>query len=613
MVGPVLYLEMLLGGRRGRQYLFRWIYAGWLIAQFLFLFVVYRASVGLTSDRNATAIFAENFVQIFIVQQLLLLLLATPAFAAGAVTDEKTRGTLQHMLTADLTAFEIILGKLLGRSAQVAVLAMTGLPVLCFIGVFGGLHPMLLLAVIAITITPLLSLAAASLLASVWSKQTRDAVLGLYAFGALGFLLVWGSGELAGYLAKATPAGSAPGVAASFFGSLDQLLRYFNPLYILEPASGVEANLGLFVQRLLASLLAWSIIGTICFGLAVWRLRRAYLRQLEGEGKKKKAHWWTARRIDVAEEPIRWKERHVEGIAPLVWMRHIPRWLGIVAIFCLTVFVMSAILWANRPPGLTPESLYQMVTTLDVRGLRRLVVQAPASGESFFVLGVFILLFASLVVAIRCSGAVSGERERQTWEALLLTPLETRSLIRGKLWGIVGASVPYLLAYAIPAVVLAPLGGFLAILWILLWLAVTVLAMYFVGAAGMWCSVRSRSSWRSLLGTLGIGYVGGFLIWILTSPVIFIVCLIIYLLLWLLDNAYGTSTTRVVGGFANFFNTFFISTCVVLAGAFALMAWALLNYAEKWVADRERVRHWKDEPLMKARHRAVAAQRRYYR
>src|SRR5262249_3218533 len=91
MVGPVLYLEMLLGGRRGRQYLFRWIYAGWLIAQFLFLYMIYRASAGFTSDRNATALFAEGFVQVFIVQQLLLLLLATPAFAAGAVTDEKTR------------------------------------------------------------------------------------------------------------------------------------------------------------------------------------------------------------------------------------------------------------------------------------------------------------------------------------------------------------------------------------------------------------------------------------------------------------------------------------------------------------------------------------------
>lgn len=612
MVGPVLYMEMLLGSRRGRQYLFRWIYAGWLIAQFLFLYLIYRAGTGLTSDRNATAEFASHFVQIFVVQQLILLLLATPAFAAGAITDEKTRGTLQHMLTADLTAWEIVVGKLIGRSAQVAILALVGLPVLCFVGVFGGLHPVMLLTVMAITVTPLLSLSAASLLASVWSKQTRDAVLGLYAVGALGFLLVWGSGELAVYLGKATRAGAAPGLAAEVFAYLDSLLRYFNPLYVLEPAVE-ESQVGNLFHRLFASVLAWGSIGVVCFALAVWRLRRAYLRQLEGEGKKKKVHWWTARRMAVAEEPIRWKERHVEGIAPLVALRRVPRWIGIVLIFSVTTFVLVSILWANRPPGLSLEKLYQLVMTFDLRGMNELAGKGTASGEDFFVLGVLVLLIASLVVGIRCSGSVSGERERQTWEALLLTPLETRSLIRGKLWGIIGASVPYLLAYAVPAITLAPLGGFLAILWVLLWLAVTVLAMYFVGAAGMWCSVRSKTSWRSLLATLGIGYVGGFLIYLLTSPVILIVCIIIYLLLLLLDNAYGTASTRVVGGFANFFNTFFISTCVVLAGAFAIVSWALLNYAEKWVADRERIRHWKDEPLTLPRRRAVTPQRRYYR
>lgn len=28
MLGPVFYLEMLLGSRRGKQYVFRWVYGG---------------------------------------------------------------------------------------------------------------------------------------------------------------------------------------------------------------------------------------------------------------------------------------------------------------------------------------------------------------------------------------------------------------------------------------------------------------------------------------------------------------------------------------------------------------------------------------------------------
>ena len=34
-----------------------------------------------------------------------------------------------------------------------------------------------------------------------------------------------------------------------------------------------------------------------------------------------------------------------------------------------------------------------------------------------------------------------------------------------------------------------------------------------------------------------------------------------------------------------------------LALLFWLMAWLLLGDAQKWVADRERTRHWKDEPI----------------
>ena len=41
MVGPVLYLEILLGGRRGRQFAFRWIYAGWIVVQLFVLYMIY--------------------------------------------------------------------------------------------------------------------------------------------------------------------------------------------------------------------------------------------------------------------------------------------------------------------------------------------------------------------------------------------------------------------------------------------------------------------------------------------------------------------------------------------------------------------------------------------
>jgi ABC-type transport system involved in multi-copper enzyme maturation permease subunit len=204
-----------------------------------------------------------------------------------------------------------------------------------------------------------------------------------------------------------------------------------------------------------------------------------------------------------------------------------------------------------------------------------------------------VMLLAGLVIAIRCSGAVTGEREKNTWEALLLTPLETRELIRSKLWGIIGASIPYLAAYAVPALLLALVGGGIPLFWTALWLGVTVLALVFVGAAGLWCSVRSKSSWRSLLGTLGISYIGGFLIFCLTSPVLFLAALLLFVAMKIGEQMLGL---RSNASFVDFLDAFRLALCITLAGMFALLAWRFVLSAEYRVGILERTKHWRNEP-----------------
>ncbi len=563
------------------------------------LYLLYRmeywsSSLGMPDqqpDPSVTGRFAANYVDVFVIQQLILVLLATPAFTAGAVTDEKTRGTLQHMLTAHLTAGEIILGKLLGRLAQVAMLVLVGLPALCFIGVFGA-PPLLLLIILATTTVPMFAIGAASLLASVWCRQTRDAVLILYGLGGAVWLFLWTMRELAPRVA----AGPNPGFWASLVLGFGSLLDYFNPLQVLEPA-WTTGDLGEVGRRLLGSVVAWGAVGAVCLVLATWRLRGAYLRQLENSGKRKASTSQAHRRPAVEEEPIRWKERHIEGIAPLAPLRRVPRWLGVTLIVLLTTLVSVGwlALCITGPSRPVWHDLPALVAAID-RGAAPGYAMAQA---------VAAMLIASLIVGIRCSGAVSGEREGQTWEALLLTPMQTRELIQGKLWGIIGAGVPYLLAYAIPAFAFAVLGGFFAALWTVLGLGVTVLAMYYVGAAGLWCSVRSKSSWRSLLGTLGFGYVGGVLLYLVTSPIMFIIAGIIYIFLKLADELYTNSFTRVASGvtFAEWYYAVFIASCVALVIVFWVTSRIFLSQAEKRVSDRERIRHWKDEPLRTRRYR----------
>jgi ABC-type transport system involved in multi-copper enzyme maturation permease subunit len=590
MVGPVLHHEMMLGSRRSRAYVFRWIYAGWLVLQ-VFWFLLQFGMTGLVmgSKNYATSVVSGWFAETFVVQQLILMLLATPVLTAGAITDEKTRGTLQYLLTTDLASWHIILGKLLGRVAQVGLIALAGLPLFCFLGAFAGVEPVTLVGVFLVTVVPLLALGSISLLASVWSRQTRDAVLGLYAVGGVVVLLAW---WLAG-----------------------GVLKYFDPLYVLEPAWGQGSlpDLGEFGGRLLASSLAWGLVGAACFGLAVWRLRPAYVRQIEGEGRQKKARWWRARRAPVADNPVIWKERHVEGLAPIASLRRLPSWIAVLLIFAATVASSLWILVSSSGTG--AAELLGLALRLDFGTLLARLAPPPGVADHYFLLqSILAMLLASLVVGIRCSGAITGEREKSTWEALLLTPLTARHLVRGKLWGIIGSSYLYLLAYAVPALALSAVGGIMCFFWTAVWLGVTWLAMYFVGAAGLWCSVRSKGSWRSLLGTLGIGYVGGALVYLLTTPVIFIIALVILLFLMVIDQYLGTQFGKAAaGGLPEFFLGFMVGTCLVLAGAFWGLAWFFLGDAQKWIADRERTRHWKDEPRHLPPLRRREARPRFYR
>jgi ABC-type transport system involved in multi-copper enzyme maturation permease subunit len=593
VIGAVLYQELLLASRRTRQYVFRWIYAGWMMLQLLGLAFILIWQTIFYPDLDFTILVCTMITPVLVIQQFVLLVLTTPVFVAGAVTDEKTRGTLQYLLTTDLTVWNIILGKWIARVFQVCVLYLTALPIFCFVGVLGGMELTTLVGLGIVSLLTALAMGAASLLASVWARQTRDAVLGLLIAFSVILVVNWLLGDW---------------WLRPFFQSMD-------PFHVLEPAwaSGDWAGFETMMGRILLATLSWGTITAICLALAAWRLRPAYLRQLQNEGRKKKTRWWQAKRALIGADPIRWKERQVEGIAPLPIFRQIPGWFGMLMVLVLTLASCLTILYINLPGGTKLEDLAAMIVRGDFQTLVATVNMITPCDDLFMFQGILVAFLASLVVGIRCSGAISGERERLTWEALLLSPLETRHLVRGKLRGIMGASYPYLRIYAVPAVILSLLGGIPAFVWTVIALVVTLLAMYFVGAAGIWCSVRSKSSWRSLLGTLGFGYLGAFLIFVVTSPVIGFVSIFIYIILMMFDRAYGTAATRMVGGFASFRNTMFISSAITLAAAFYGASKLFLNMAEQRVSDLERTRHWKFEPKRPRFGRPRLARSRPYR
>src|SRR5262249_34402169 len=115
MVGPVFPLELIRSSRRGGQHRFRLVYAGWLLLQFgIFTWVLFAThAVRQVSDPAgrgqagpaAAGSLACTFLAPLVAPQLLLVLPAAPAFAAGAITEEKMRRTLEGLLTTRLWAW----------------------------------------------------------------------------------------------------------------------------------------------------------------------------------------------------------------------------------------------------------------------------------------------------------------------------------------------------------------------------------------------------------------------------------------------------------------------------------------------------------------------------
>ena len=650
MVGAVFHQEMLLGGRRSRLHVLRWVYVGWLVLQifflwcgFLYLQLQHRRAAPSPYITNPVADYAapENpvsapgvvgdwfvrggddglldrlFFPGFVGSQMLMLLLATPAFVAGAVADEKRRGTLQYLLAADLDTRHLILGKMFGRVAQVGLLTLAGLPVFALMAGFCGVQPAAVVVGVLVLLAPMFALSAATILASVLCRQASDAVLAMYFFSLAGCLVV---------------------------GLVGGPLRYLDPAYAAAAASAPWADLAWneLGVRLAVEVAAWGLFGCVCLFVAVRRLRPVYIRELEGPPGQ--ATWFQGERVPVGDDPVRWRERYVERLMPsglkafllplllvpytLVAFltpksaagraRRLSLWPGILLTAALTTLSSLWILWGRLPAGAVDEAA-KALSHLGVNTVAALLALRPVGAENGFqVQGLVTMLAASFIVGVRCSGGISGERERQTWEAVLLTPLSAKQLVAAKLWGVMSACYWYLLAYAAPAVLLSALGGWAALFWTAAWLAVTVLAMYFLGAVGVWCSARSKTSWRSLLGTMGVGYVAGTGVYLLGAIVATAVSWVILKIDSDSSHLFPPPPSGVTGWSWSWWAwlvgspPFVALSCLILTAIFLGLPHLFLGRAQRWIADRERTRHWHEEPFYRRPRREAAYPPPYY-
>jgi ABC-type transport system involved in multi-copper enzyme maturation permease subunit len=387
-------------------------------------------------------------------------LVLAPAVLAGSIAGEKERGVMALLLTTSVRPREIVLGRLAGKLTQVAMVLMAGLPALVALAAY--------LSMGAATLAVLMGLPAAvavggggiAVLASTVSRRGRDALLTVYLLDIL-FLV----SPLAGRLGLSSRLVAWLGVLDPF-GCVGGLVWY-------------EA----FVPPLVSSAL-WLAMGLVASLIAGWRLRPAALRPQSGERLLRRARRFGHVPPVDEKRPMLWKELAIERVGALGGLGW---WLG--ALLTLTLAVTSVVL-----AGLWFGVELFGVDEVRAEGLMTLFIGGTAA---------YVGCLIEWAVGLRAAVAISSERERGTWDALLTSPLEGREIVRAKLWGSLHA-IRWLLAATLLAWSLAAVCGSISPWNYAVIVAYTAIATAFMAAVGVRTSLSAPTATRAMATTIGV-------------------------------------------------------------------------------------------------------------
>jgi ABC-type transport system involved in multi-copper enzyme maturation permease subunit len=482
--GPVLFYDLLHTARRGRHLVFRVLYAAALVG---LLFLLYSGEVGkrggtLWSDwrvpqsqRQEVLRFNEAFFTRFTLVQFALIVLLTPGVTAGAIADEKERRTLEFLLTTELRGYEIVLGKLAARIAYMLLLLLTGLPVLALMQLLGGVDPQLVLGAFTASSITLLSFACLSIFNSVVAAKPRTAIFATYVqifgFFAATLLLVELSDPRAiPFLVRWICLGN-PYLALKELQHLLQANGGVGPRVYL-----VLAYYLLFHAAVAAIFLAASLVA-----LRFWNRRQAS----QGSHRAFVVLVKPKRLPAVSDQPVLWRELYA---APFLHVRRggriVLRSLWFVGLIFVGLLLAAQVVFFSVTSDQTLIEYHTHELTVNIR---RLIVA--------------IGCLAAVAAAIHTAGAFTGERDRQTLDSLLTTPLSNWSIIWGKWWGgflSVRKSWYCLLAMLIVGILTGQMELFAAPV---IAIACLVYAA-FAASLGLWFSLRCRTTMRAMFWTL---------------------------------------------------------------------------------------------------------------
>jgi ABC-type transport system involved in multi-copper enzyme maturation permease subunit len=518
LFGPVLFYDMLCTARRGRYSLIRCAYSLFLLAV-LFWSWMLTFEFGRQTGREQAGMIAMNYFQWFTLVQLIAAFLLTPAYVAGSIAEEKDRKTLEFLLATDLRNREIVLSKFGSRISNLALFVVTGLPILSFLQFLGGVDPDLVLASFAVVGLSVLGLASVGILNSVMLKRPRDAIAMTY-FMAIGYLAVATVAfmfKFSSFWLFAEPIWLTDWFFANppTYGDLVDVLNSGNVIAVIVKVelAGTRGGPGMAAGSLATIVpdLVWAYFlfhGSVCLICLTWsvlRLRVVALKQ--SYGKTQKLGWLKRFRPPVGNLPVLWKELNIEGGLRVNWLA----WLFAIVLVLLTlgsgIWIVIYYFWEMFfNPNAWHGEFYMMMN-----GWTRTA-------------GTFVACLTLLGVAVRASTTIRSEIDKDTFDALVTTPMSSHAILLAKFVGCI-FSVRFGWLWLGSILALGTITEGIFVLALPMFLGAWVIYAVFFTMIGLWFSMVSHTTMRAtvytVLTSIGLS-VGHWLIWMCCGPMLFL-------------------------------------------------------------------------------------------
>jgi len=470
-IGPIFWIDLVTFSRRARYFFLRAIYAAVLLLVFWSVYVSVTRWRDVSNIQTMAALTSAFFVGFSFVQMIAVLLVG-PAMVAGTIATERERRTIEYLFTASLSNTEIILSKLASRIVQMLFFLLTGLPILATAMLLGGIAPEALVVVYVVTFCTLVSVSSIAMALSVWTPKARDAIMRVYLL-----LLVL----LLGPVLLAALAPLDPVFYTTYIAPATNWMFEMHPLGVLGQAGEIASGA--------TPAAAWDLVGKFALGQGVLSLvlvvgsiltlRWAHLRRV-GRGNRPPRLQFQLWRPAIGEQPMIWKELFAASAGSRLG------WLGRVLVGILIACVLVPAILGFAQAATSPQSW----------AVRSFV--ATTVGLSGAVLCGMLLL-----VALRAAGSITSEKERDSWDSILGTPMSAREIIAakvlGSLWSVRHMLWPVGIIWALGVM----LDGAMIGAAVSMSLAFAVLAV-FAAVVGTFFSLGSRTSLRAMGATLGV-------------------------------------------------------------------------------------------------------------